>query len=88
MNFSLARLLQTEAMAASAGGPDTSRGNTSFIFVFLQGGLSTIESASVARYLVVREKDVARLRRTVGASWRGVAGMTFRRSLGRTIASL
>ena len=52
------------------------------------GGLSTIESASVARYLVVREKDVARLRRTVGASWRGVAGMTFRRSLGRTIASL
>ena len=52
------------------------------------GGLSTIESASVARYLVVREKDLARLRRTVGASWRGVAGMTFRRSLGRTIASL
>ena len=39
-------------------------------------------------YLVVREKDLARLRRTVGPTWRGVAGMTFRRSLGRTIASL
>jgi CHAD domain-containing protein len=52
------------------------------------GGLSTIESAAIARYLVVREKDLARLRRTVGAPWRGVAGMTFRRSLGRTIASL
>jgi CHAD domain-containing protein len=52
------------------------------------GGLSTIESAAIARYLVVREKDRARLRRTVGASWRGVSGMTFRRSLGRTIASL
>ena len=52
------------------------------------GGLSTIESAAIARYLVVREKDLARLRRTVGPTWRGVAGMTFRRSLGRTIASL
>jgi CHAD domain-containing protein len=52
------------------------------------GGLSTIESGAIARYLVVREKDRARLRRTVGAPWRGVAGMTFRRSLGRTIASL
>jgi hypothetical protein len=52
------------------------------------GGLSAIESAAIARYLVVREKDLARLRRTVGSSWRGVAGMTFRRSLGRTIASL
>jgi CHAD domain-containing protein len=52
------------------------------------GGLSTLESAAIARYLVVREKDLARLRRTVGPTWRGVAGMTFRRSLGRTIASL
>ena len=52
------------------------------------GGLSAIESAAIARYLVVREKDLARLRRNVGASWRGVSGMTFRRSLGRTIASL
>jgi CHAD domain-containing protein len=52
------------------------------------GGLSTMESAAIARYLVVREKDLARLRRTVGPTWRGVTGMIFRRSLGRTIASL
>jgi CHAD domain-containing protein len=52
------------------------------------GTLSSLESAAIARYLVVREKDLARLRRTVGAPWRGVAGMAFRRSLGRTIASL
>jgi CHAD domain-containing protein len=52
------------------------------------GTLSTLESAAIARYLVVREKDLARLRRTVGVPWRGVAGMAFRRSLGRTIASL
>jgi CHAD domain-containing protein len=52
------------------------------------GGLSGPESAAIARYLVVREKDLARLRRTVGPPWRGVAGISFRRSLGRTIASL
>jgi hypothetical protein len=52
------------------------------------GGLSSIESAAIARYLVAREKDQARLRRTVGRPWRGVAGIAFRRSLGRTIASL
>jgi CHAD domain-containing protein len=50
--------------------------------------LSSLESAAIARYLVVREKDLARLRRTVGRPWRGVAGVAFRRSLGRTIASL
>ena len=44
MNFSLATLLQTEAMAAASGGPNASRGDTSFIFVFLQGGLSTIDT--------------------------------------------
>jgi CHAD domain-containing protein len=52
------------------------------------GALSNLESAAIARYLVVREKDLARLRRTVGRPWRGVAGVAFRRSLGRTIASL
>jgi len=52
------------------------------------GDLSTLESAAIARYLVAREKDLARLRRTVGRPWRGVSGLTFRRGLGRTIASL
>jgi CHAD domain-containing protein len=52
------------------------------------GTLSSLESAAIARYLVVREKDLARLRQTVGAPWRGVSGLAFRRSLGRTIASL
>ena len=52
------------------------------------GDLSQLESAAIARYLVSREKEVARLRRTVGAPWRGVAGVSFRRALGRTIAGL
>ena len=52
------------------------------------GDLSTQESAAIGRYLVNRERDVARLKRTVGVPWRGVAGIGFRRSLGRVVAGL
>jgi CHAD domain-containing protein len=52
------------------------------------GGLSSLESAAIGRYLVSREREMARLRRTVGQPWRGVAGVSFRRALGRTIAGL
>ncbi|MDQ3128395.1 MAG: CHAD domain-containing protein, partial [Chloroflexota bacterium] len=52
------------------------------------GSLSDLESGAIARYLVSREKEVARLRRTVGRSWRGVSGIAFRRGLGRSLASL
>ncbi len=52
------------------------------------GDMSTTESAAIGRYLVDREKEVARLRRTVGATWRTVAGLRFRRTLGRLVAGL
>jgi CHAD domain-containing protein len=52
------------------------------------GELSSQESAAIGRYLVDRERDVARLRRTIGRSWRGVAGIGFRRALGRVVAGL
>ncbi len=52
------------------------------------GELSGLESAAIGRYLVSREREVARLRRTVGAPWRGVAGVGFRRALGRVVAGL
>jgi CHAD domain-containing protein len=52
------------------------------------GELSSHESAAIGRYLVDRERDVARLRRTIGRPWRGVAGVGFRRSLGRVVAGL
>ena len=52
------------------------------------GSLSSLESAAIGRYLVSREREVGRLKRTVGAPWRGVAGVRFRRALGRTVASL
>ncbi|MFL5675643.1 MAG: CHAD domain-containing protein [Chloroflexota bacterium] len=52
------------------------------------GELSGLESGAIGRYLVNREREVARLRRTIGAPWRGVAGVTFRRTLGRVVAGL
>ncbi|HEU5204677.1 MAG TPA: CHAD domain-containing protein [Candidatus Limnocylindrales bacterium] len=52
------------------------------------GDLSTQESAAIGRYLVNRERDVARLRRSIGTPWRGVAGVGFRRALGRVVAGL
>jgi CHAD domain-containing protein len=52
------------------------------------GDLSPLESAAIGRYLVSREREVARLRRTLGTPWRGVAGVGFRRALGRVVAGL
>ena len=39
------------------------------------GELTEAETAAIGRYLVDREREVARLRRTVGPTWRGVAGV-------------
>jgi CHAD domain-containing protein len=50
--------------------------------------LSSLESAAIGRYLIDRERETARLRRTVGGPWRGVAGVSFRRALGRVVAGL
>ena len=52
------------------------------------GDLSQLENAAIGRYLVSRERDVARLRRGVGPVWRGVAGIGFRRALGRVVARI
>jgi CHAD domain-containing protein len=52
------------------------------------GDLSPTESAAIGRYLVDRERTVARQRRTIGGPWRGVAGLRFRRGIGRVVADL
>ncbi len=52
------------------------------------GQLSEAESAAIGRYLVDRERELARLRRTVGPAWRGVSSPAFRRALGRVVAGL
>jgi CHAD domain-containing protein len=50
--------------------------------------LSQLESAAIGRFLVDREREVARLRRGIGTPWRSVAGAMFRRSLGRVVAGI
>ena len=50
--------------------------------------LTEVQSAAIGRYLVDRERELARLRRTVGPAWRGVTSLGFRRSLGRLVAGL
>jgi CHAD domain-containing protein len=50
--------------------------------------LSEQESAAIGRYLVDRERELARLRRTVGPPWRGVSSLAFRRAMGRLVAGL
>jgi CHAD domain-containing protein len=52
------------------------------------GRLSEAETAAIGHYLNSREKEMARLRRTVGRPWRAVIGPSFRRSLARSIAAL
>ncbi len=52
------------------------------------GALSGSQSATIGRYLVSREREVARLRRTIASPWRGVAGIGFRRGLGRVVSGL
>lgn len=52
------------------------------------GELSSLESAAIGRYLVDREREVARLRRTMGPTWRAASGLRFRRALGRVVAEL
>ncbi|HEY6013145.1 MAG TPA: CHAD domain-containing protein [Candidatus Limnocylindrales bacterium] len=52
------------------------------------GELSQLENGAIGRYLVSREREVARLRRGVGPAWRGVAGIGFRRTLGRVVARI
>ena len=50
--------------------------------------LTEAQAEAIGRYLISREREVARLKRTVGTTWRGVSGLTFRRGLGRTVAIL
>ncbi len=52
------------------------------------GDLTELESAAIGRYLVDRERELARLRRTVGPPWRGVSSLSFRRALGRLVAGM
>jgi len=67
---------------------DVAASMTRTLLVEQAGALTTSESAAIGRYLVNRERELARLHRSVGPSWRGVAGIGFRRALGRVVAGI
>ena len=67
---------------------DVAAAMTRTFLVERAGRLSEVETAAIGRYLVDREREVVRLRRTIGPVWRGIVGVSFRRGLGRTIAAL
>jgi len=52
------------------------------------GRLSPAQTEVIAAYLQGRERELERLRRTIGAPWRGVDGVAFRRLLGRAVSGL
>ena len=52
------------------------------------GRLDPAETEVIAAYLQGRERELERLRRTIGAPWRGVNGVAFRRLLGRAVSRL
>lgn len=52
------------------------------------GSVGDAETAAIGRYLRSQEREVTRLRRNLGPTWRAVAGATFRRALGRAVAAL
>jgi CHAD domain-containing protein len=64
-------------------------GLTAREFLVLHGSrLPQASREAIGHFLVAREEDVARLRRTLPPVWRRLSGPTFRRSLASTIASL
>ncbi len=58
------------------------------LLVERSGQLTEGETGAIGRYLVSREREVARLHRGASAPWRGVSGPVFRRALGRAISAL
>jgi triphosphatase len=50
--------------------------------------LGQAERDAIGQYLVHQEREVARLRRSIGRPWRGIDGIGFRRRLGRVVAQL
>ena len=67
---------------------DVAAAMTRAFLVDQAGRISEAETAAIGRYLVDREREVVRLRRSIGPVWRAIVGISFRRGLGRTLAAL
>jgi CHAD domain-containing protein len=67
---------------------DVAAGRARAFLVERGTSVAPAEAEVIGRYVVDRERDVARLQRTIGRVWRGVDGPAFRRRLGRAVARL
>jgi len=67
---------------------DVTIGLTRQFLVSNAARLTATETEVIAAYLRGRERELEHLRRTIGAPWRGVNGVAFRRLLGRAVSGL
>jgi CHAD domain-containing protein len=67
---------------------DVTIGLTRQFLVSNAARLTATETEVIAAYLRGRERELEHLRRTIGAPWRGVDGVAFRRLLGRAVSGL
>ncbi len=67
---------------------DVAAGLARSFLVERSAALSPASVDAVGRYLGDRERETARLRRTIGPTWRRVTSIEFRRALGRAVAQL
>ena len=67
---------------------DVAAGLARSFLVERSAALSPASVDAVGRYLGDRERETARLRRTIGPTWRRITSIEFRRALGRAVAQL
>ncbi len=67
---------------------DVAAGLARSFLVERSAALSPASVDAVGRYLADRERETARLRRTIGPAWRRITSIEFRRALGRAVAQL
>ena len=69
-------------------GADVTIALTRQFLVSNAGRLDPAGTEVIAAYLEGRERELERLRRSIGTPWRGVDGVSFRRLLGRAVSGL
>jgi len=67
---------------------DVAAGLARAFLVAHAGSVADAEAAAIGRYLADRERELGRLRKSVGAPWAPLVGEPFRQMLGRVTASL
>ena len=84
----LERLVAVQDHLGALHDADVASGLARTFLVEHAATLSPDSANAVGTYLAAREREVTRLRRTMGPAWRRVTALEFRRALGRAVAHL